>query len=40
MKKVNNPDEDDEFDWEDDDWDMNIPFKTLIWLSLLPLILY
>lgn len=30
--KVGNPDEDDEIDWEDEEWDLYIDIKRLMWL--------
>jgi hypothetical protein len=32
MKKVNNPDDDEEIDWEDPEWDVFIDIKLLMWL--------
>ena len=30
--KVNNPDDDTEIDWDDEEWDLYIPFSQIIFL--------
>jgi hypothetical protein len=38
-RKQKGLEEEEEIDWEDEEWDVNLPLKKIIWLSFPPLIL-
>lgn len=39
-RKQKGLEEEEDIDWDDGEWDVNLPIKKLLWLSVLPLILF
>lgn len=38
-RKQKGLEEEEDIDWEDEEWDVNLPLKKILWLSVLLLIL-